>query len=259
MKLALCNEVIREFEFSRQCSFAAAVGYQGLEIAPFTLGEAPDRLPASRIAETRRAAAGAGVTIAGLHWLLVAPPNLSITSPDAAIGERTREVILALVRLCAELDGEYLVHGSPAQRALAPGEETEGRRRALDLFAAAAGAAEQAGVIYCIEPLSPDQTNFITSLDEATEIVKEIGSPALRTMLDCSAAGASEREGIPSLLTRGLRSGTVRHLHFNARSQRKPTKAGSGWSRSSTNRMALAAPRGRRAMCEALPRRSIDE
>ena len=43
MKLALCNEVIREFEFSRQCEFAAAVGYDGLEIAPFTLGDEPHR------------------------------------------------------------------------------------------------------------------------------------------------------------------------------------------------------------------------
>ena len=37
MRLALCNEVIREMDLSRQAAFAAALGYDGLEIAPFTL------------------------------------------------------------------------------------------------------------------------------------------------------------------------------------------------------------------------------
>ena len=32
MRIALCNEVIRELPFERQCAFARAVGYDGLEI-----------------------------------------------------------------------------------------------------------------------------------------------------------------------------------------------------------------------------------
>ena len=41
MKLALCNEVIREMDFPAQCDFAAKLGYDGLELAPFTLDENP--------------------------------------------------------------------------------------------------------------------------------------------------------------------------------------------------------------------------
>ena len=40
MKLSLCNEVVREMAFPQQCAFAAAVGYEALEIAPFTLCDA---------------------------------------------------------------------------------------------------------------------------------------------------------------------------------------------------------------------------
>jgi D-psicose/D-tagatose/L-ribulose 3-epimerase len=36
MRIALCNEVIATLPFERQCEFAAALGYDGLEIAPFT-------------------------------------------------------------------------------------------------------------------------------------------------------------------------------------------------------------------------------
>jgi len=71
MRLALCNEVLREREFAAQCAFAAAVGYDGLEVAPFTLADDPLTLPAARIADVRSAAADAGVAITGLHWLLV--------------------------------------------------------------------------------------------------------------------------------------------------------------------------------------------
>lgn len=41
MKLALCNEVLRHLDFPAQCARAAALGCQGLEIAPFTLGHEP--------------------------------------------------------------------------------------------------------------------------------------------------------------------------------------------------------------------------
>ena len=43
---------------------------------------------------------------------------------------------------------------------------------------------------YCIEPLARNQTAFVNTVQEAAEIVRPIGNPALRTMIDCSAAGA---------------------------------------------------------------------
>jgi D-psicose/D-tagatose/L-ribulose 3-epimerase len=38
MRLALCAETIRHLDFRRQCAFARAVGYDGLEVALFRLG-----------------------------------------------------------------------------------------------------------------------------------------------------------------------------------------------------------------------------
>ena len=46
MKLSLCNEVIRELPFERQCTLAAKLGYRGLELAPFTFGDDAWRMPA---------------------------------------------------------------------------------------------------------------------------------------------------------------------------------------------------------------------
>src|SRR5699024_7621781 len=53
-------------------------------------------------------------------------------------------------------------------------------------------------------------------------IVRDVGSPALRTMIDCRAARASEREDVPALLERWLPTGLVAHLHLNDGNRRAP-------------------------------------
>ena len=218
MRFALCNEVVRELDFPAQAKLAAKLGYDALEVAPFTLDpEAPHRLPAARRRDLRRIAEDAGVPIAGLHWLLVAPAGLSIT--DAALHGRTVEVMRALVDLAAELGGTYLVHGSPAQRRVAADGDAQ---RAEAALAAAAEHAGAAGVTYVLEPLDPGQTNWASSLDEAVAIIKRIGHQALRTMLDVSAAGNGERETAADLLRRWLPSGLLAHVHLNDRNRRAP-------------------------------------
>ena len=62
--------------FPQQCEYAAKLGYDGLEIAPYTLSEEPQRMGAAQIAAARGAAEDAGVAVTGLHWLLVKPGGL---------------------------------------------------------------------------------------------------------------------------------------------------------------------------------------
>jgi D-psicose/D-tagatose/L-ribulose 3-epimerase len=222
MRISLCNEVIGELPFGRQCEVAAMLGYDGLEIAPVTLTDDPTRLTAAQIAEWRRAAADAGIAITGLHYLMRAPAGLSITSADAAQRARSIDVMRALCGLCAELGGKILVHGSPDQRVLVPGDEQESRKRATDAFAAVADAARDAGVTYCIEPLARAQTAFVNTIAEAAAIVRHIDNPALRTMIDCSAAAQAEAEPVDALVRRWLPTGLIAHIHFNDPNRRGP-------------------------------------
>ena len=221
MKLSLCNEVVRELPFARQCELAAKLGYRGLEIAPFTLGDAAYRMPAGARAELRRAMDANGLVCSGLHWLLVAPKGLSITTPDIATWNRTLEVMKHLVELCAELGGAYLVHGSPAQR-LIDGQGEGAAARAEAALAAVAGEAARAGVVYCIEPLARRETDFVNTVAEAAAIVRRIASPGLRTMIDTSAAALSEAEPVADLVARWLPSGLIAHIQLNDRNRRGP-------------------------------------
>ena len=223
MIISLCNEVVRELDFGAQCALAKGLGYDGLEVAPFTLSDAPHRLPATRRAELRRIAGDHGITITGLHYLLLAPEGLSITSTDLKVRARTIEVMRALTELCADLGGKVLVHGSPKQRTIAPGQSREDALAcAKECFAAVASDAAQGGVTYCIEPLAPPEAELINTVEEAAGIVDEIGRPAVRTMIDTCAAGRGERAPVPELIGRWLPGGHVAHVHLNDPNRRAP-------------------------------------
>ena len=209
--------------FPQQCEYAANLGYDGLEVAPYTLSDEPHRLGAAQLAVARAAAADAGIAVTGLHWLLLKPSGLSISSRDDSIRKKTVDVMLALIDQCAELGGRYLVHGSPQQRRLDSGDtRAAAMARAQESFAAVAGRASKAGVIYCIEPLSSDQTPLINTLDEAAAMVKAIDSPGVRTMLDCSSAGRMETAPLPALVDRWLPEGMLAHVQVNDRNRRGP-------------------------------------
>lgn len=223
MMISLCNEVLRELDFAAQCALAKGLGYDGLEVAPFTLSDQPERLPYNQRADLRKIAEDHGLTVTGLHYLLLVPAGLSITSPHYAERMRTIEVMRALIELCVDLGGKILVHGSPKQRLIGPGQSRdEALAHAKGCFAAIAKDAEQAGVTYCIEPLAPPEAELINTVEEAAAMVDEIGSPAVRTMIDTCAAGRGERAPIPELIERWLPMGHVAHIHLNDPNRRAP-------------------------------------
>lgn len=220
--LALCNEVIRELPFDAQCRAAASLGYDALEVAPFTLADDPRTLRDSDLERLAGAAASAGVRVSSLHWLLMAPTGLSITSPDPQVRRTTLEVMEVLVGVCSALGGSVLVHGSPQQRSLSAEDPAGDVERAIEAFAHVATVARDAGVTYCIEPLSPRETAFVNTVAEATAIVDRIGEPALKTMLDARAARLSEPGPLEDVLRDGLRTGAVAHVHLNDSSSLAP-------------------------------------
>jgi D-psicose/D-tagatose/L-ribulose 3-epimerase len=220
LKIALCNEVLAPRPFAAQCVFAA-------DLAPFTLDEAPHRLPATARTAVRRAASDAGIAISGLHWLLMRPPGLSLTTDDAGVRSRTLDVMLRLVDLCADLGAQVLVLGSPAQRRLPDGTASaaaavRARGYLVDALAVAARHAQASQVTWCLEPLAEPEANFINTVEQAAAIVREIGNPALRTMVDCCAAARQEAEPVPTLLERWLPTGLVTHVQANDPNLRGP-------------------------------------
>ncbi len=223
MKLALCNEVLREIPFTAQCAYAAALGYEAVEVAPFTLAGWPEALDSSKIAVLRREAEAAGIHISGLHWLLVSPSGLTLNGPDAAARARTVGVLRRLIDLCSALGGRYLVHGSPAQRSVAADDDPgQARARAVATLQAVAGDVEAAGLTYCIEPLGRGETNFINTIADAAALARDVGSAAFTAMLDTKAAAQTESSSISTLIAEWVPLGGIGHVQFNDPNRRGP-------------------------------------
>ena len=211
---AICNEAFQDYSFADACRAIRRIGYTGIEIAPFTLAEDPATIPAARRREYRSGIESEGLTFAGLHWLMVSPKGLHVTTPDAGLRERSWQHIRHLIDLCADLgpDG-VMVFGSPQQRSSTGGlSSSEATKHYVDGLASVAPQAEERGVRILIEALSPSQTDVVTSLDEAARIVDRIGSPAVRTMFDTHNA-VDEAEPHEVLVERHFSK--ICHVHVN--------------------------------------------
>lgn len=194
MRFAICNEIFEGWPWERVCDFVRGLGYEGLEVAPFTLAESAEQVSPQRRAELRRAAESRGVEVLGLHWLLVKPPGLYITDPDPVVRRRTSDYFRQLVDLCADLGGKVLVVGSPKQRNLFPGVTwDEAFSYARDVFLPSLDLAARRDVTYAFEPLGPAETNFINTVQDAIELVELIDHPAFRINIDVKAMSSEPR------------------------------------------------------------------
>ncbi|HUO31397.1 MAG TPA: sugar phosphate isomerase/epimerase family protein [Bryobacteraceae bacterium] len=221
LRHAICNEIFEHWKFADACRAIRQAGYSGIEIAPFTLAEDPADITAAQRREYRGIIAAAGLEFVGLHWLMVSPKGLHVTTADTAVRERGWRHIHNLIDLCADLgpDG-VMVFGSPKQRGTTEGtSRAEATRRFVDGLAAAAPHAGERGVTILLEALPLGQCDVVTSLAEAAAIVRQIDHPALRTMFDCHNA-VDESEPHAALLDRYY--GLIRHVHVNELDGRHP-------------------------------------
>ncbi|MHC4443135.1 MAG: sugar phosphate isomerase/epimerase family protein [Planctomycetota bacterium] len=214
MKLATCNEPWRGVASIEEVfAIAGRIGFDGVEIAPFTLADDVADISAGRRKEIVRAAGDAGVEIVGLHWLFVSPKGLHLTSPDDSVRRKTADYLKSLADFCGDLGGKVMILGSPVQRSIEPPNTLEeGWKRAQDVLASSGDTLAARGVTLCIEALSPKETNFINTLDESSRLADEVGHPNIDVMVDIKAID-SMPEGIIKTIQRF--GGRAKHCHVN--------------------------------------------
>lgn len=220
MKFAVCNETFQDWPHEKAFAFAAECGYTGMEIAPFTLAKYAGEVTAKQRAELRRLADQHGLEIIGLHWLLAKTEGFYLTHPDAEIRGRTADYFRQLVRLGADLGGRVLVLGSPMQRNLLPGVSREhALQNAAWVLQEVVPELEKADAVLALEPLGPQETDFLNTAAEAVELAERIGSPHVRLHLDCKAM-STESTPIPELI-RANRD-VLAHFHVNDPNRQGP-------------------------------------
>jgi sugar phosphate isomerase/epimerase len=214
-RYAMCNEAFEGRPFDEGCRIIRHYGYEGIEIAPFTLAADPLDISPEQRREYRRIMDHEGLEFAGLHWLLVTPKQIHVSTPDSKLREESWQYVGNLVDLCADLSTKpaVMVFGSPKQRSSTGGlTAEEATRNFIAGLASVAPRAEQRGVTILMEALPHSQSDVVHTLAEAAAVVQEIGSPAVQTMFDCHNA---EDEAEPHDLLIEKYYPLIRHIHVN--------------------------------------------
>ncbi|MBN1348234.1 sugar phosphate isomerase/epimerase [candidate division KSB1 bacterium] len=220
MKLAICNELFEKWELERVISFCADMGWDGIEVAPFTLADLPNRLPSQKRKSLFHFAENHHIHLIGLHWLLAGPPGLSISFPNKEMRQFTQSYLMDLIDLCSDLGGDRMVFGSPHQRSVGEGQPfNEVWKYAVDIFQSLMPRAESSGVTICYEPLSPLETNFINTAEQGRKLLKAVDHPNFKLHLDVKAM-SYEKKPIPDIIRES--GDVIGHFHLNDKQGHEP-------------------------------------
>ena len=213
MKFAICNETFGDWPIERGFEAAKKWGYQGVEVAPFTLGTSVFEITEAQRSNYRQLAAEYGLEIVGLHWLLAKTTGFHLTTDDLSVRVKTSEYLCALTQLCSDLGGKLMVLGSPLQRNFpASMSHEEAMTNAADLLSTVVPFLEQNGIQIAIEPLGPQEGNFLNHAFQARKLINMIGSPQVQLHLDVKAM-STEGEPIDAIIRK--HADICIHFHAN--------------------------------------------
>jgi sugar phosphate isomerase/epimerase len=219
-RYAICNETFEGWDHAKVCQTVAELGYQGLEVAPFTLAPRIEQVSADQRRTLRRTAEQSGLKIIGLHWVLAKTEGFHLNSADAGVRRQTAQYLRELAICCRDLGGDLMVFGSPAQRRVPAGaSRDQAMDWAADTFRQAAPAFANCDVCLCVEPLGPAETDFINTIDDANELIQRIDHANFAVHLDVKAM-STEALPVPDLIRR--HGGQAGHFHANDANRRGP-------------------------------------
>jgi sugar phosphate isomerase/epimerase len=221
MKYAICNETFEGTSHRDGLELAKKLGYTGVEVAPFTLGLDAREIPKQTRREYRAMVEDLGMSIVGLHWLLAKTQGFHLTTDDRSVRNKTADYFKCLIELCSDLGGNVMVLGSPLQRNFSPPMTHEqAMENAVEVIKQFTEQLESAQVRLAIEPLGPQEGNFLNHASEARAMIQAIDSPSVRLHLDVKAMSS---EGPP--IDQIVRENSDWVIHFHAND---PNKLGPG-------------------------------
>ena len=214
-RYSVCNEMFGSLPLEKAFDLLATEGFQGVEIAPFTVfGDFSPSDMEGGIRTLRTALSQSGLAFVGFHWLFLKPKGLKLLSENPKERQKAWGHLKLLIEAAGELGGGVLVLGSPVQRAAGSTPREIAKQYFREGLVEAAEKAAQHGSILLLEALPSSATDMVNTLQEVYEWVTDIDQPGLAGMFDFHNTG-DETETWDTLIRKFFP--IIRHVHFNSR------------------------------------------
>jgi D-psicose/D-tagatose/L-ribulose 3-epimerase len=144
----------------------------------------------------------------------VLPREAHLVSTEPEVRARGVDYLRRCVERTVELGGRLICGPLYAGLGVMTGSRRteEEWKRAVEGLRSVARRAEELGVTLCIEPLNRFETYFLNTLQDASQLVHEIGAPNVRIHFDTFHANIEERQ--PAAAVRSVAK-DLGHVHIS--------------------------------------------
>jgi len=211
MRLSVSNIAWQENELEEHLSLLKELGCDGVEIAPSCIWKEPVGVSSKEVESFKKIVLKYGLTIPALHALLFKRPDLYLFGSI----EKRQETILylkGLISLAGELSAKVLIYGSSASRKIGDRDYAKCYEIAVEIFRELAAHAQENNTIFCIEPLSLKESDFINTAEQGYRLVRDVGHSNFGLHLDLKAMIES-KEDIDVILPKY--ASIMRHFHIS--------------------------------------------
>ena len=199
--------------------FAKSMGCIGIELAPSIIWKEPILSKSAERKRIKEMIISSNLKLVGLHSLLFTRPDLKMFK-NAINQINLKKYIFKLIDLCFDLGGSQIVFGSPKNRELCGKSYKNCLLESYRIFGDIASYAEEKKIIFAIEPLSKNETDFLYSLEDALELVKKINNNNLLINLDTKVL-FGQGQKIPNLIKASKNH--INHVQIGGRGLKLPT------------------------------------
>lgn len=212
MRLSISNIAWDTEENEQVIPLLKRMGLGEIEIAPTKFWDRPLEITDIEIGALKNEWLSKGISFVAMQSLLFGQNHLNIFSSRESRQEMT-QYLSGIINLAGKLGVNSLVFGSPKNRIAGALSYREQMEIAVSFFDELGTVAGRSGVILCIEA-NPVQygCDFVTNIDEAIALVREVENPGFRLHLDAGAMALNE-EDIYSNIERSLPY--LQHFHIS--------------------------------------------
>ena len=162
--------------FEKYIPIAASLGYDGVELALKSASEINTNKLDKWLKDT-------GMTVSCISTGQVfADTGLMFTDPD----EKRRKTLASILKEMIDLASEYgqLVNIGRVRGNLTENDNGESRNRFIEMAHELCSYASAKGVTMILEPVNRYELNFINSVEEGVNLMKEINRPNMKLLSD---------------------------------------------------------------------------